>query len=171
LVEASLSPPAQSLSRFNPVFASLVLGLLVTFYAKPSAGPMPWARGPTLAIVISLSVTQLATDLAATKRWGEYIVDFENRLAASRGLVDWRGGRADGDDRRDRDWRLMTVGWVHPIMSIILASDGNVHSILDYPPTATFRPIEPSDPDGLPAMHGVSYESYRQILDVDHRSR
>ena len=55
----------------------------------------------------------------------------------------------------------MTVGWVHPIMSIILAENGNVRTILDYPPEATFRPIDLSDPEKLQRVHGVSYGSYR----------
>jgi hypothetical protein len=60
----------------------------------------------------------------------------------------------------------MTVVWVHPIMSIILAKNGDVRTIFDYPPEATFRPIDLSDPEKLPRMHGVSYKSYRHILEA-----
>jgi hypothetical protein len=54
----------------------------------------------------------------------------------------------------------MTIGWVNPIMSIVLSPDGQVHSILDYSPDATFRPFDPLDPNSLPRIRGVSYRSY-----------
>jgi hypothetical protein len=91
--------------------------------------------------------------------------DVRRGAAASRGLLDRRGGRADTYDRRDRDWLLMTAVGVHPIMSIVW-----LRTILDYPPEAMFRPIDLSDPEKLQRVHGVSYGSYREIPGPAHRS-
>jgi hypothetical protein len=126
---------------------------------------------PTLAIVTFLCLAQMATDLAATARWRLYVRDFEGRLAASRGLVDWQGGRITEESWRDRNWALMTVGWVHPIMSMILSKNGDVRSILDYPRETSFRPIDLSDPNTLPNLRGVSYRTYRGLVESERQSR
>src|SRR5260370_34741642 len=107
----------------------------------------------------------MAGDLAATTRWRFYIGVFQGRRAESSGLVDWQGCTAARYDARDRDWQLMTVGWVHPIMSIIFSSDGDVRSILNYPPETSFRPIDLSDPNKLPNLRGVSYRTYRRSIE------
>ena len=166
MVPASLSPAAQSLSRYNPVFAAVVLGAFATLGANGRAD-ISLARVPALCVVLILCLAQTAIDLAVTTRWRRYIADLEQQVAQSHGLVDWQGGRPRGSDWRDEDWRLMTVGWVHPIMSIILARNGEVQSILDYPPQTQFRPIDLSDPNRLPKMHGISYEPYRRFYAAD----
>jgi hypothetical protein len=148
-----------------------VLGLLTTLGVNRHDRDDNWARIPTLAIVAFLSVTQMATDLAATARWRLYVRDFEGRLETSRGLVDWQGGRVTDGTWRDRNWALMTVGWVHPIMSIILSKNGNVQSILDYPRENSFRPIDLSDPNALPKLRGVSYQAYFQFSDSEQTFR
>jgi hypothetical protein len=58
----------------------------------------------------------------------------------------------------------MTIGWVNPIMSIVLSPGGRVHSILDYTPDTTFRPFNLLDPNSLPRLPGVSYRSYFEAL-------
>ncbi len=164
-VDESLSPAAQSLSRYNALFASIVLGLLVTYGVNGNNLNISGARGPILGIVAVLCLAQMAADLAATTRWRFYIRDFQGRLAESSGLVDWKGCTAARYDARDRDWQLMTVGWVHPIMSIIFSRDGDVRSILNYPPETSFRPIDLSDPNKLPNLRGVSYRTYRRSFE------
>jgi hypothetical protein len=157
--EETLSPAAQNLSRYNGIFASMALGFFIALFANARLR-FSWSKAPTLVIVVSLAVTQMGTDLAATWRWRLYLHDFQTRLANSTGLTDWQGNAAGTNAARDASWRLMTIGWVNPIMSIVLSPDGQVHSILDYSPDATFRPFDPLDPNSLPRIRGVSYRSY-----------
>ena len=58
----------------------------------------------------------------------------------------------------------MTVGWVHPIMGIILSSDGEVHALFDYPQETTFRPIDPRTPEKFPSLRGVTFGPYVAAL-------
>ena len=157
--EETLSPAAQNLSRYNGIFASMALGFFIALFANARLR-FSWSKAPTLVIVVSLAVAQMGTDLAATWRWRLYLHDFQTRLANSTGLTDWQGNAAGTNAARDASWRLMTIGWVNPIMSIVLSPDGQVHSILDYTPDATFRPFDPLDPNSLPRIRGVSYRSY-----------
>lgn len=157
--EETLSPAAQNLSRYNGIFASMALGLLIVLFANVKLR-FSWSKAPTLMIVVSLAAAQMGTDLAATWRWRLYLHDFHTRLANSTGLTDWQGNAAGADNARDRTWRLMTIGWVNPIMSIVLSPDGQVHSIFDYSPDATFRPFDLLDPNSLPRIRGVSYRTY-----------
>jgi hypothetical protein len=157
--EETLSPAAQNLSRYNGIFASMALGFFIALFANARLR-FSWSKAPTLVIVVSLAVAQMGTDLAATWRWRLYLHDFQTRLANSTGLTDWQGNAAGTNAARDASWRLMTIGWVNPIMSIVLSPDGQVHSILDYSPDATFRPFDLLDPNSLPRIRGVSYRSY-----------
>ena len=156
--DTSFSPAGQSLSRYNPIFASLVLGIVVILGVHGRFLTDAWAGAPTLAIIVALCGAQTTADLVATWRWHQYTKDFRNRLSRTRGLADWRGGEPATHDMRESNWRVMTVGWVHPIMSIILWRDGVVRSILDYPPGTSFRPINVSTAEKLPKLHGVSYQ-------------
>lgn len=159
-IDETVSPAAQNLSRYNGIFASLVLGLFIALGANAN---FSWSKAPTLLIVVSLSMAQMGTDLAATWRWRLYLQDFQTRLANSTGLADWQGNAAGADSSRDANWRLMTIGWVNPIMSIVLSPGGQVHSILDYTPETTFRPFDLLDPNSLPRLRGVSYRPYFEV--------
>jgi hypothetical protein len=157
-VDTSFTPAGQSLSRFNPIFASLVLGIFLVLGVHGHGPTAAWVGLPTLTIILALSASQTAVDVVATWRWHQYTEDFRSRLAGARGLAHWRGGVPVSHDMRESNWRAMTVGWVHPIMSIILWRDGIVRSILDYPPDTSFRPIDVSGAERLPKIHGVSYQ-------------
>ena len=156
--DTSFTPAGQSLARFNPIFASIVLGIFLVLGVHRQFRMAASAGFPTLVIVFALCVSQTATDVVATWRWHQYTDDFMKRLAGSKGLADWRGGIPISDDRRESNWRAMMVGWVHPIMSIILSPDGTVRSILDYPPGTLFRPIDVSGTAKLPKIRGVNYQ-------------
>lgn len=156
--DTSLTPAGQSLARFNPIFASLALGTFLVLGVHGYFQIAAWAGLPTLMIILTLCASQTAADVVATWRWHQYTDDFRNRLAGAKGLADWRGGMPISNDRRESNWRVMTVGWVHPIMSIILSPDGAVRSILDYPPGTPFRPIDTSGVAKLPKIRGVNYQ-------------
>jgi hypothetical protein len=164
--DETISPAGQNLSRYNCVFASMVLGLLVTFGAS-TIRRVSWSVTPTLTIVSFLALAQMGIDLAATWRWQLYLEDFQNRLLNSTGLLDWKGNRANGDSIRDANWKLMTIGWVNPLMSIVLSPQGQVQSILDYGPGTAFRPFDLRNLNSLPRIRGVSYRAYADAEGLD----
>jgi hypothetical protein len=162
LLDRGFSPQAQALSRYNPVYASIVLGLIAILTVDR---PLP-ARlcASAAAIIVALAVAQAGIDFAGTARWRAYVADFQDRLAHSEGRIAWTSTTTTGDPVRDINWQVMTAHWVLPIMSIVFARDGTVRAIVDYPEWQTFRPIDPSDPEKLPKLPGIDYGPYRRAM-------
>lgn len=169
-IDGSITPRGQSLARYNPIFATLVLGTLLVVGVHREGRAHSWARGPTFAVITALALSQMTADVRATILWRSYLHDIEERLAHSRGPVEWAGTAETGDAARDANWQVMTADWVHPIISIILAQDGDVRAILDYPPGTAFRPLDLSDPEKLPHIRGVSFAHYRQSVESSARA-
>jgi hypothetical protein len=159
-VDASFSPSAQVQARYDPMLASLVLGTLMVLTTRLPPRSADWIKAPVFVTILAFAVAQVVADLNITSRWRLLFADFESRLAGSKGLVPWAATLSTGDAARDRNWRLLSIDWVTPIISIHLAKDGKVCTIIDYPP-GSFRPIEPANPPPIP---GVNYDCYRAAL-------
>jgi hypothetical protein len=163
LVENCVAPHAQTLARYAPVFASLVLAAVMLFAYARRLPPRRWASPAVLVVLLAVAAGQVSADLAVTMRWRAYMADLSTRLTTATGLVPWASTLATGDARRDANWRALSVGWVMPLLSIVFAPEGRVCAIIDYPPGA-WRPIEPSRPDTLPRLRGVDDGCYRRTL-------
>jgi hypothetical protein len=126
----------------------------------------------TIVVVVGLCIAQFSWDVAATTRWRDYVADFKARLANSKGLIGWDRALASGDPIRDREWRLMSTGWVMPTLSIILQSGGPIRSLIATEAVDPW-PFDPSVPENLPKVRGVDYTPYVQtmaptLMDVKH---
>jgi len=166
-VDAAIAPRAQAQARFNPVFATVLLGSVLAWSLRRGVAQPVTVAPAVLVVTTVLAVTQVTSDFVATRFWSEYIRDFRERAANATGSIEWSRAAATGDPVRDHIWDVITIDWTLPIMSIIMAPNGNVKAIFDYPPATSFRPFNPGNPDELPVVRGVSYESYRRTLRSD----
>jgi len=164
LNDSFVAPQAQAYSRYNPIFASCLLGTVAMLVAAGITPRARWMHFPNIMIVMCLGVSQLVADVAMTARWRAYIADFRGRLASTTGLIAWDATTTTGNADRDATWQKMSVGWVLPILSIELAPNGRVRAIFDYKPSGVFRPIDPTKAAGLPKLAGVDYEQYLRSL-------
>jgi hypothetical protein len=119
-----------------------------------------------LYFVLSLCVAQAVADFGATLRWKRYVADFRSRLASQSGLIEWESTLNTSDKSRDVDWELFKFGWVIPDLSIALAPNSSVKTIIDYPKETTFRPFDPSRTDQLPHLRGIDFSPYELILNT-----
>lgn len=159
LIHGCVAPKAQAFARYNPIFASVTLGTVTVLAMSGRIRFSRLVEGPACAILIILTLGQLAADLAATARWRAYVTDFRDRLARTSGLVAWKSTLTTGNRSRDINWQSMTVGWVLPILSIEFAENGRVSAIIDYP-AGSFHPIDPTRPAELAKLRGVDYHPY-----------
>jgi len=164
LVEASFSPGGQAAARYNPVFLSFALGLVMLGFDYWKVPERIWFQPAALAIIAALSVAQATADIAASMRWRAYVTDLQTRLATSRGLIHWDDTVNTGDAVKDTNWRLMSVQWVIPLISIAFAKNGMVTTMISAGPSVGFRPIEASRPDQFPALRGVDFSPFRAAL-------
>lgn len=168
LIEPTFSPKAQIAARYYALVVAFVLGIAATFVAF--RGTIEWLslRNGVVTVIISLCAAQMTSDVIGTARWHDYIADLKSRLADSSGLIAWEQMRTTGDVRRDLNWHLMSNDWVTPIVSIVLAKDGVVRSIVGLPADLGFRPVDPAMPETLPRFRGVDYRPYLEAL--SHRA-
>lgn len=164
-IDGSLAPLAQARARYNPIFATTLLGLTTILMWKFDFPQALLKKGPVLAIIVTLTMAQIAADLAATQRWAAYVADFEHRLQTASGLVAWETTSNTGDPERDRNWKVMSVEWTLPIFSVIMAPNGVVNAIFDYPAGDAFRPLNPHRLAALPKLRGVTYQPYSSAVE------
>ena len=119
---------------------------------------------PTLVVIISLSINVFFIDLISTQRWTAYIKDFDRRLESHSGLIQWEKAAQSSSYIDDINWKMVTIDWTLPIMCIILARNGQVGAIFDYPPWTTFRPLDLGKLDQLPSLQGVNYDTYKNTF-------
>jgi hypothetical protein len=163
-VESSFSPNAQVLSRYHPVFVSFALGLVAATFAMMDIPDRMWLRHEILVVIVALGCAQIVADVSATLRWRDYVDDLKTRLSAASGLIPWDSTLRTGDAKRDADWRLMSMEWVIPLMSIVYAKDGVVSAMIDPSSEMTFRPVDPRKPDQLPKLRGIDFTPYKSAF-------
>lgn len=119
-----------------------------------------WRRAFLLVAV--LGIMQSIWHLGATYQWARYLQIFRQELQHSSGIVPFeRSALAQLDTPRYRSSRTMNWYWTMPLMSIILAQDGQVHAIIENPVQFKTRwePFDPHVPEQLPQLsrYGITY--------------
>jgi hypothetical protein len=118
----------------------------------------------TMFTLISLCTTQAVADIAATRRWNEYVIDLQSRLTRERGLIPWETTLNTRNERADINWRLFNMEWVIPFTCVIFSPDGVVTSMVDLPKGFTLRLLDPERPDRLPKLRGINFEPYKSFF-------
>jgi hypothetical protein len=163
--DRSFAPRAQAQARYNPICAALLLAGFLVGARRSGRAYSQLTSAPALLVILSLGSAQFLIDLIATQRWAIYVADFDARLRKSAGLIPWEEATHSPSSVSDNAWKMITIDWTVPMMCITLARDGQVTAIFDYPPWATFRPLNPSNLDQLPSLRGVSYDAYRRAFE------
>lgn len=162
--EWSFSPGSQTLARYHPVFVSVGLALVMLVLVSREVPERIWLQPGICLIVAMLMLLHAGADIVATMRWRAYVADLQSRLSNERGLIRWGDTLVTGDARRDVNWRLMSIEWVIPLVSIAFARDGIVQSLIDPRPQMTFRPVDPTKPDRMPALRGIDFAPYQAAM-------
>lgn len=160
----SFSPGAQTLARYHPVFVSFGLALIMLALVARDVPERIWLQPGICLIVAMLMLLHAGADLVATTRWRAYVADLQSRLSHGRGVLRWNDTLVTGDVQRDVNWRLMSVEWVIPLVSIAFARDGIVQTLIDPRPEMTFRPVDPNKPDRMPVLRGIDFAPYQAAL-------
>jgi hypothetical protein len=169
-VEQSISPHSQFQARYHPVFVSAALATSMILLIRYSFAKQLWMQPTTIFILISLCATQAMADIAATRRWNDYVAELQSRLTRERGLIPWETAMNTSNERANINWRLFTMQWVAPYTCIIFAPNGIVTSMVDLPKSLTFRPLDPERPDRLPKLRGINFEPYKSFF-ADQKSK
>jgi hypothetical protein len=139
----------------------LLAAMLLVRAAPAQIAPAAWAR--SWLVLLCLTIGQLVWNVAAAVQWQGYLGLFRTELAAHAGLVPYFQTRLARPLADGRPAAAFTWGWTMPTMSILLAPEGRVASIIANPPGwVPWQPFDPADPVKLPPLsrYGITYDSY-----------
>ena len=159
------SPASQFAARNHPAFlsAALALAMLACWkFAKLEVAVRACATPKTLALLI---VGNLGWHAVVQTHWADYVASYRALLEGHNGLLSWPQAikRAPPTERQAL-WAF-TWGWPNPAMSILLAPDGEVGTIIDDWSTPPKREIfNPEMPETLPRSRFWDLTPYTEMF-------
>jgi hypothetical protein len=157
LIHPELIRPEEDFrARVLLVFVPAGLGALALVYllGKVALGDERW-RG-IYRVIRVLVVFQLLWQANATYQWYGFVQAFQQEIASHHGLLAFEDSILARERVGLQTLRQMTWGWTNPAMSILVARDGEVSSLLLPPAGERFRPLDPARPPDL-SRYGIRY--------------
>jgi hypothetical protein len=164
LTPEELNPSSQYGARFLNVLVPVALlpAALIAAY-RPD-----WLQRQRICLVRLSAIFLLAQSLwqvGITWQWHDYLGTVRSLLASHAGAFRLRDTSLDGTMTGHRaacfDWT-----WANPSLSIALAPQGKVRSLLLSPVPPLWEPFNPTNINNLPklAHYGIDYSSYQSAL-------
>jgi hypothetical protein len=128
-----------------------------------------WMRPPVAALVLLLALGQIGWQAIGIVYWDRFVADMEAVLASHRGFVPWRQALADVTPSQAQEMRRLSWGWTNPQVSVVLAPEGRVSSIIGVIDERPRQQFDPTRPEQLPAAPQFDYSRYLQALSAATR--
>jgi hypothetical protein len=157
LIQPELIRPADDFhARVLLVLVPAALGAIALVYVLRGVrlGEDRWA-GVFQVIRIAV-VFQLLWQANATYQWYGFYQAFQDEISSHHGLLPFEDSLLARDRVGLQTLRPMIMGWTNPLMSVVMARDGEVNALLLAPADEALRPIDPSHPPDL-SRYGIRY--------------
>ncbi len=158
LMETRLHYKARTLNVIIPALLGVVL-----FIIKVKSIELDtdfFRRGFTIVLV--LGMFQMTWHALATRQWAGYLKVFTTELDAHKGLLLYDDSILDNRRVGHQSIANMNWSWTMPEMSIVLAHNGVVETIINDPCGVGWQPFDPSKAEQLPDLsrYGITYTPY-----------
>jgi len=157
LVQPELIRPVDDFrARVLLVFVPAALGAIALVYVLRGVrlGDDRWAG---IFQVIRIAVVfQLLWQANATYQWYGFYQAFQEEIFSHHGLLPFEDSLLARDHVGVQILRPMIWGWTNPLMSVVIARNGDVNALVLPPADATFRPIDPAHFPDL-SRYGIRY--------------
>lgn len=115
-----------------------------------------------LTLVLWLGIVQSLWHIAASYQWQKYLQTFQQELLAANGIRPFEETVLNHlDEMPHHNSHTMNWFWTSPLMSIILAPNGQVQTIIENPIRfrLTWEPFNTRDPEQWPELtrYGITY--------------
>lgn len=149
IAERALSAKLQFDARsYGPILIPPLV-LLMAVVSLRAAQTKAYIESAFVAgVVLALALGQVGWNVAATNEWRHYIASFRGLLDDHRGLLSHEQALAELSPESGRQLVNMSWGWTYPTMSVLLAEQGKVQTIIENP-DAGEDAWEPFDPKTL----------------------
>lgn len=162
-------PVMQFVARNLAVIDSAPLAILLLLAWRRPAWRVRWMRPPVAALVLLLALGQIGWQAIGIAFWDRFVVKFETILNANVGFVPWTKAIAAMPQQQRREFERLSWGWTNGQLSVVLAPEGRVSTIIGVRYLDSWQPFDPERPDQLPAAPQFNYDRYLQALGTTAR--
>ena len=166
LVPRLFAPELQSDARS---WAITVPFLLACTYEASRLGLLrirPSVRPLLMAIGAMAAMAQITWQISATAQWNSFLAQMRHQLAIGRGYIPYEAATGARIVAAPAARDLLATTWTFPQLSIALAPQGRVASIIGNPEPIGWQAFDPRRPASLPRIEGVDYTAYLSALDA-----
>ena len=157
-------PVLQFTARNLAVMVSAPLAIALLLCQRRPGLRALWMQPPVAALVLFLALGQVGWQAIGVLYWDRFATDIKSIMASHSGFVPWRQALADATPQQAQEmWRL-TWAWTNGLVSIVLAPEGRVSTIVGVVDGIHWQPFDPTQPDQLPAAPQFDYARYLQAL-------
>jgi hypothetical protein len=148
--ELPAAPAAAFAARNNSALLSLpAMGLCLLLARRPGRWPgglaCPLLLGATLAFALAI------VDFSATRDWRGYISGFDTALRTERGVVPLAQVVSRLPPAQADTFARFSWPWTSGLMSLVLAPESKIHTIIASPYTGGWEPMDPNRPGTWPS--------------------
>jgi hypothetical protein len=155
-----IAPSRYFAARGLPVMLTTLLAILLLLLRRRGLTPAQFVTRPVLAIVLSLTVAQAATQLVITAQWDGYVRALRGLVGSETGIVTHAVAMKHLDPDGARFRRELLEHWSVEPLSILLAPRGRVQAFVEASPRARWVPYDPYDPAALPHAPGLDWSVF-----------
>ncbi len=172
IAERALSAKLQFDARsYGPILIPPLVLLMAVVSLRAAQAKAYIESGFVAGVVLALALGQFGWNVAATNEWRHYITTFRGLLDEQRGLVTHEQALDALSPELQRTFVNMSWGWTYPTMSVVLADDGKVQTIIGNP-VSDVKGWEPFDPetlgDELLSSPRLDFSAYLSALADQH---
>jgi hypothetical protein len=148
--EWTVTPVAQFSGRGLPVLGTTVLSFGMWAGWRNGVKPEFVLSKPALLVLFGLLLTQSVAQVVMTRQWANTLATVRGTIERQEGRVPWEKALEIAAPRNPLLWGEMT--WYSEIeaLSLLLAPQGRVHTLIDSPPSERFKPLPLDTPASLP---------------------
>ena len=146
----TVTPYAQFGGRGLPVLGTTMLSFGLWAGWRSSMKPEYLLSKPALLVLCGLLLTQSVAQIVMTWQWANTLGTVTGIIERREGRVPWQTAFEIAAPRNPILWEEMT--WYSEIqtLSLLLAPQGRVHTLIDSPPSERFKPLQLDTPASLP---------------------
>jgi hypothetical protein len=148
--ELPAAPAAAFAARNDGALLSLpAMGLCLVLARHPGRWPASLACPLLLSAMLAFALALV--DLRATRDWRGYIGAFETALRAERGVVPLAQVVSRLPPAEAEAFARFSWPWTSALMSLVLAPQPKIHTIIASPYTGGWEPMDPNRPGTWPS--------------------
>ncbi len=165
LPEWVIIPHAYFAARGLPVITTTLMAGMTHFMLRAGWTADRLMPAPIRILLIALVSLQLLVQTIMTQHWTSYRRDLAELVATHQGVIDWNTASEALNPHKTFFRRHLIRAWSVEPLSIVLAPNSHVLSLVDTRPGIKWRAFDPLDPESLPlCAKGLDWSQYLRAI-------